>query len=264
VSEHAEVREALELAAVEPGGLARLAAGDSPDAAAVAGHLAGCPDCLEELDRLQRADALLRPLLAAGPDPALRERTLAFVRAVGVPRGEAAMAPGSARAAVTAPRRISTSGWVAAIAAALVIGLVGGGLVVGAGSPRGNADPSTALRAIAAETATLYAAGDSRAIALVDAGGAAAGTLILSPSKGRLVVAATGLAAAPAGSAYRCWVEVGDERIVLGTMWRAGGVDWWAGDVDVPADLPPGIVYGISLGGADPSLPGTVVLTGAL
>ena len=47
----------------------------------------GCPACLEELARLRRADALLRPILAAEPDPALRERTLGLVRAVGVTRG---------------------------------------------------------------------------------------------------------------------------------------------------------------------------------
>jgi len=41
--EHAEARELLEIAAVEPGGFARLVAGDTPDAVALAGHLAGCP-----------------------------------------------------------------------------------------------------------------------------------------------------------------------------------------------------------------------------
>ena len=40
--DHAEVRERLELAAVEPGELDRLAAGDTVDSAAIAGHLAGC------------------------------------------------------------------------------------------------------------------------------------------------------------------------------------------------------------------------------
>ena len=52
--DHAEVRERLELAAIEPGELDRLAAGDTPDAAAIAGHLAGCPACAEEAHRLAR------------------------------------------------------------------------------------------------------------------------------------------------------------------------------------------------------------------
>ncbi len=39
--DHEETREQLELAALEPGGLERLMAGDTPLAQAVAGHLAG-------------------------------------------------------------------------------------------------------------------------------------------------------------------------------------------------------------------------------
>src|SRR5438132_548822 len=42
--EHQEVRDILADAAVEPGGLERLMAGDSPTAALVASHLAGCPE----------------------------------------------------------------------------------------------------------------------------------------------------------------------------------------------------------------------------
>ena len=47
--DHAEARELLEIAAIEPGGFARLVAGDTPEAAALAGHLAGCADCAAEL-----------------------------------------------------------------------------------------------------------------------------------------------------------------------------------------------------------------------
>ena len=41
--DHDQVREQLELAAAEPGGLERLMAGDTAAARAVAAHLAGCP-----------------------------------------------------------------------------------------------------------------------------------------------------------------------------------------------------------------------------
>ena len=58
--EHREARELLELAAVEPTGLDRLAAGDTPDAGAVASHLAGCPGCTAEFERLRRTAPLLR------------------------------------------------------------------------------------------------------------------------------------------------------------------------------------------------------------
>jgi hypothetical protein len=47
-------------------------------------------------------------------------------------------------------------------------------------------------------------------------------------------------------------------------MWLAGGVAWWAGDVAIPAELPPGVVYGVSLVEEGAPGPGSVVLTGTL
>ena len=81
--DHAEALERIEIAAAEPEGLERLMAGDTPDAAAVAGHLAGCPSCAEQLVAIRRTAVLARHVIEAEPDPELRERTLAFVRAVG-------------------------------------------------------------------------------------------------------------------------------------------------------------------------------------
>jgi hypothetical protein len=294
MTDHRDARLVLELAAAEPDGLDRLEAGDTAEAAAVVGHLAGCPACLEELARLRRAESLLRPIIAAAPDPALRERTLAYVRAVGVRREAApapvAVEPGGAAPAPTAPlrsvlapagdpdpgpavagprsprrrRAIPVAAWAASLAAVLVIGLVAGSLLVGRTVPVGNADPAVALDAVARETAALVAAGDSRTIALADASGASLGTLVLSPSTGRMVVSAAGLAAPPEGTEYRCWVEVDEARGALGSMWIAGDVAWWAGDVALPATLPPGVVYGVSLVEEGSSGPGSVVLTGEL
>ena len=70
--DHEAVREQIELAAVEPDGLDRLMAGDTPTAQAVAGHLAGCPACTDELGRLQRSAALLRDDVRAMPPADLR------------------------------------------------------------------------------------------------------------------------------------------------------------------------------------------------
>ncbi len=274
MSDHDEVRELLELASVEPGGLDRLEAGDTPEAVLVVGHVAGCGACLEEMARLRRAETLLRPILAAQPDPALRERTLAFVRAVGVARtGPAAPAeplpvavPGPAPAAAPAPappgrrRTIGIPAWAGTLAAALVIGLVGGALLVGSG---GANDADAALEAVALETATLYGAGDAREVVLVDATGTPAGTLVLSPSAGRMLVTATGLDEPADGSEYRCWVGVADARTTIGTLEWADGVGWWAGDVTIPTGLPPGAIYGVSLVDEGSPGPGTELLTGA-
>ena len=89
--DHDEVLEQLELAAVEPDGLTRLMAGDTATAAAVAGHLAGCDPCASEFQRLSRAAPLLRDVVRTTPPADLRERTLAFVRQYGDPRGAAAV-----------------------------------------------------------------------------------------------------------------------------------------------------------------------------
>jgi hypothetical protein len=95
---HAEVREALELAAVEPGGLDRLIAGDTPDAGLVAGHLAGCDECTAEFVRLNRSAAILRDTIGLQAPPELKARTLAYVHAVGRPRATHVAAPSAASA----------------------------------------------------------------------------------------------------------------------------------------------------------------------
>ena len=88
--DHSEARELLDLAAVEPGGLDRLMAGDTPAAISLAGHLAGCPTCVDEYGRLRQVSAALRDVIATQPPAELRDRTLAFIAAVGRPRGETA------------------------------------------------------------------------------------------------------------------------------------------------------------------------------
>src|SRR4051812_1561950 len=141
--DHAEAQELLELAAVEPGGLARLMAGDTPEAAALAGHLAGCAECTQEMARLRRDAGIVRGVVRTTPPPELRERTLAFVRAVGRDRASTpAMAGGSAVAAIAPHRPAERSAaatrsgrprsWrgLTAIAAAVALAVAGTGVVV--------------------------------------------------------------------------------------------------------------------------------------
>src|SRR6476620_7952868 len=113
--DHEAVREQMELAAVEPDGLERLMAGDTPTAQAVAGHLAGCPACTEELGRLQRSAVLVRDTVREMPSPDLKARTLAAIRADGVVRplplaaaGATAAGPAVAPAATPAPEPLPT------------------------------------------------------------------------------------------------------------------------------------------------------------
>jgi hypothetical protein len=301
---HAEVRDRLEFAALEPDGLDRLMAGDTPEAAGIAGHLAGCPACLDELDRLRRTATLVRLALdPAGLEertrpsgsvsgepssleplpplpPELRERTLAFVRELGVPRPLATGTIESADQTTAAPRAPIAAdasapvmarerfgrrrmAWIAAIAAAVVFSVVASSLYLGGG--RGT-DESADLAHLAAWSIDVARAPDARQVALTSpAGGSTAGLLAFVPSNGKLVVSAHDLAPAPAGKEYRCWWQGPTGRIVVGRMFFAGGIAYWVGPVSGLGALVPGTRFGVTLVDASgSSIDGDPILVGTL
>ncbi len=283
--EHAEALERIEIAAVEPLGLERLMAGDTPDGAAVAGHLAGCPSCTAELDRIRRTATIAREVIAAQPDPALRERTLTLVRAVGRDRpgaGAPVDAPVDEPGVHAPPRvvpavaergrrsgRVPRLAWVAGVAAALVvasaIGLTAGGASRD-GSIASRDREISVLRQATTVTMQIESQPDARSVSLAatPAGSGATGSLAFSPATGDLVVIATGLPVEGAGQEYGCWVEVNGERRRLGRMYWGGDVASWAGPAAGLADLPPGTVFGVSLGPTGGGTDATPVLTGRL
>jgi hypothetical protein len=272
--EHDEVRELLQDAAVEPGGLERLMAGDTPIAGAVAGHLAGCPECSDELERLRRSVAVIRPVVRAVPPPELRERTLAYVAAVGRPRGPAAgtadataMGVAAAGAGESAPampgvpaavepqpirgRRTASLRSLAAIAAALIVAVAGTGALVSAsrdGQAREQAAEIEALGDVARWTLRVDGQPDVRRVALASTAGASGtGTVVLSPSAMEVVVVADALAHPAAGHEYRCWVEVNGARQPIGKMFFGGDLAYWVGPVAQIRNLPANARFGVSL-----------------
>lgn len=290
--EHAEALERIEIAAAEPEGLDRLMAGDTPDAAAVAGHLAGCPSCASELLRIRRTAVLARDVISAEPDPALRERTLAFVRAVGrdrsapvpaqalsaaaamppsitvlpAPAGSAAGASPAGSAGIT--RRPARRGLALLAVAAAVVIAVGVGYAAGGASKQSDLEASAqevAILSDAASTAVrIHAQPDAQQVQLVPttAGADAAGTLTFSADTGELVAVASGLEPEARNEEYGCWVEVNGQRHRLGRMYWVGEVWTWAGPVEGLDNLPAGATFGVSLNA--PDAPGEPVLTGSL
>lgn len=250
--DHAEALDLIEVAAVEPGGLDRLIAGDTADAAALAGHLAACASCARELVAVGWTSEVARGVISTTLDPALRERTLAHVRAVGRPRNgtDASVRVAATPAARPSPRRprlLAPLGWAASIGATAILAAGLAVAVVGSQAPA--VDP--AAEALARVTvATLRVEGDPAAerVSLAPTGAAdTRGTLVFSRATGELVVVATDLAPPPPGMEYRCWVETEDGRRRMGRMFFGGGIAYWVGPVEGLDIVGPGARFGVSL-----------------
>jgi hypothetical protein len=280
--DHDDVLEQLELAAVEPGGSDRLVAGDTPIAAAVVGHLAGCERCAEELRRLSRAAPLLRDIVRTTPPADLRERTLAFVKEHGRRRGVAGSdrapvatmgpltptaRPGSGVPGALLTRRVLP--WVATVAAAIALVVSAAGFIASrdlADRLEAQATTISALEKVQRTTLDLTADAGSRRIALISTeGGETTGTLLFSPSTAQLVVVAYDLVRPANGQEYRCWVEIDGERHNVGRMFFADELAYWVGETPEVRDLPPGTLFGVSpTPVGSPSLEADPVIRGEL
>jgi hypothetical protein len=274
--DHEATREQLDLAAVEPGGLERLMAGDTPAAQAVAAHLAGCPSCSDELVRLQRAAALIAGAVREMPPSDLRARTLAAIRAEGVQRpilATAAASPGLAAAtsqpAVVRGRHIPGLGLAAAVAAAVVLSVAATSLIVGSrvdGQLAAQAETIHELQEVTTATLAVTAEPDAEHVALVGVTDAnLSGSLVYSPATADLVVVAEGLTAPLAGLEYRCWVEIGGTRHRVGKMFFGGDLAYWIGPTPAVSGVSDGATFGVSLVDATgPAVDAAPVLLGKL
>jgi len=279
--DHDATIEAIELAALEPGGLDRLMAGDTIASQAVAAHLAGCGACTAELVALSRDARVIADVVATTPAPDLRDRTLATVRARGVARGAVqdpmAVAPGLAAAPgvaapvpATAPGSVAATdgrpapvagtsrqprrmalGWVAAIAAAVVLSVGATSLVVGIRSRDQLAAQSEvidALKDVALGAVSVASQPDATKVELTGATDPSlSGSVLLSPSSTELVVVVTGLTQPPAGQEFSCWIDAGAGRVRVGKMYFGGGLAYWVGTSAAIAGLDGPATFGVSL-----------------
>jgi Anti-sigma-K factor rskA, C-terminal len=262
--DHDEVREHLELAAAEPDGLVRLAAGDTAAARAVAAHLAGCESCAAELQRLERSAPLLRDVVRTTPAADLRERTLAFVAAQGIDRSGSAVVGGPIPLATTpSPVPVAAASganasdlrrvlpWVGAIAAAVLLSVLAATAVVSNRYDERLAaldHQVEGLETVTLATIDITANEDTQRVNLASTGGTmAAGNLLFSPSTTQLVVVATGLTEPPEGQEYRCWIEAGGSRTSIGKMFFAEDLAYWVGPAPSVSTAEAGTSFGVSL-----------------
>jgi hypothetical protein len=276
VIDHADVREQLELAAVDPGGLDRLAAGDTPQAAAIAGHLAGCPACAEEARRLAELAPVVREVAVSVPPDELRERTLALVREVGRPRvmaATAAVAPAALAGSSAGPiassiaaaeplpvpgpiaglpaRRRPAWHWPTAIAAAVAVIVIAGGALFGVRLAQDLRDQAEALAELNAATLDVTAEADAARVDLAapaGSDGSASGTLVFSPATTEIVISASELGRPAGGQEYACWVSGPDgTRTRIGRMEFGGGLAYWTGWSEGLHEAGPGTTFGVTL-----------------
>ncbi len=298
----ADALAALDIAAVEPSGLDRLAASRAPADVAVMAHVAGCVTCAAEMARLREIATLLRAGLAPAPSPDLRARTLDAVLAVGRQRGgdagpvtvvggAASSAPqvatvvgsatGRTRAgASVVPFRPATPGTrrrtiLAGLAAAAVVVLaVGASALVATGVARSElqAERDRSAQLAQKSAVALRLLQDPAAIRIPMSGpGGVSGVAVIGRDgygggfSGAVV--APGLPSAPAGSEYVCYVVVDGERRFVGRMAEDGTMHAWAGPLDAFAHAKPGSIgeYGVLLVPAGSgSVEGDPVMSGAL
>jgi len=276
--DHAEAREQLLDLAMEPARLRELEADTSPGSAELRAHLATCAACRDDLEGWRRTLAALHMAVsvdpldgdvpagslgelaasagAATPSAGLRARTLAAAHR---------QTP-SPVFRVEAPRRSVRWPALLAMAAVLVVLVVGGAVVV---DRTGQLDRAKAdAVALAGVTATLEGIPQDpgHQVALLKTpAGTPAGTVSWSASDQSVVVLTTALLNPPPGQVYRCWIVQGGASVAVGEMHFSGSTAYWAGSLGSWGNaVAPGSRFWVSLEPVAGGSKGTLVLEGTL
>jgi anti-sigma-K factor RskA len=168
-------------------------------------HLAGCPECTEEIAGLREAATLLAASLDAAPSPDLRNRVLSDIGKVR-PLPPAASAPEVVR---------RTARWFPRLAAAAAAAIL---LATGVGVSAWHPWSPTPPAQVSVASRVLDAADARRQTMNIPGGGTA--TVVHSRSVGRAVLITKHMPPAPNGKVYELWLQDPD-----GVMEPAGLMD---------------------------------------
>ena len=249
--DHAEAHERIADLALDRAALQRLRDG-TPEVRAFLDHVAGCPACTADLRATRSLDRGLRDALAEVGDvtaiapinlpESLREAVLDAARREPAPGASSSpMASTTPRASTAAPRRwalvllrLSGSQWAAALAAAVVIAVVGG-LTGRALTPAPEGRPDASMVAAVATLDRVLAAPDHHLATLRTPAGTASGSVAWSSQD--FVVLTSALSTPAPDQVYRCWLQWAGEWTAVGSMEFAGTTAYWAGSVGDWASL---------------------------
>lgn len=167
-------------------------------------HLAACAECRAEVHSLQDATLVLSELSEAAPPAALRAKVLAEIKTV------RPLPPVVARLERRRPRR-----WTNLVAAAAVLGVLGGGAIA---VQQFTQDSSSQLD----QASRVLTAADVKHVSVEFTSGASA-TVSRSESEGRAVLVARDMRRAPSGRVYQLWLQKGGEMVSAGLM--TGGAE---------------------------------------
>ena len=244
--DHAEAHVRVMDLALEPARLREFDRDMSSESRDLQAHLATCARCRAELAAWRATIAALDTAVSTAPTdasvpatslrgltasehatalpPELRARTLAAARE----------RPTSPKPYVAASRRaMRPPAWLA-MAAAVVVLVVGASAVV--------VDRSQQLDRARADTAALNGVATSLDLILEDPShkvallslpsGTPGGTVSWSATTGTMVVLANSLQSPQPGQVYRCSIEQGGARVVVGEMHFSDSIAYWAGPLD--------------------------------
>ncbi|GAB3137119.1 anti-sigma factor domain-containing protein [Microbispora hainanensis] len=174
-------------------------------------HLAVCEECAQEVAGLAEAAARLGQAVAVEPPPGMRAAVMAEIgRVRQLPPAVAAPGPAPRPAPIRGRRRDTTARtrrWPRVAAGLAAVG-VAASLVLGVIAVR-TQDELERLRAGDRQVAAVLAAPDARtasgSVSGTGAGRGATGTVVVSPSQGRLVFVSSGLSTLPPSRTYQLW-----------------------------------------------------------
>jgi anti-sigma-K factor RskA len=178
---------------------------DASERARFEEHLSACAECQAEVASLQDAAASFSAMTATEPPAALRAKVLADIRTV------RPLPPVVTRLETRRPRR-----WTNLVAAAAVLGVLGGGVAVW----QQTHDSTSQVPPSAAEQ--IRTAADVTAVTQ-DLGNGATATIYRSVSLGKAALVTSHLPAAPDGKVYQLWLQNSQGHMVNAGLLQGSG-----------------------------------------